>query len=349
MATPMPPPPGPTTGPSAPYAAVPEVAPMSPWAYHELQRGGRGGLWRPLVGSLLLGVGVFIAVPIGMIVPFAVYYVFTGAPLEKSMTALVDLGNPTPAGLAYLNIVLASAIPITWLLTRTLHGMKPRWLASVAPRIRWGYFVVCLLLSLVALVATLLVSLLLPEQGGAEITGDPNSFTDRTRDFLLVVLLLTPLQAAGEEYFFRGYLTQAFGGIFGRYGATLGKALAIVGPAILFALAHGAQDPPIFFDRLAFGLVAGALVILTGGLEAAIAMHVLNNFLAFGLALAFSDMTSALNPTGGSWWSIPTTLTQSLVYLGLAVLVARRMGLRTTADAPVLVAPRPPVYRFPSA
>ena len=27
-------------------------------------------------------------------------------------------------------------------------------------------------------------------------------------------------------------------------------------------------------------------------------MHVLNNFLAFGLALAFSDMTAALNPTG---------------------------------------------------
>ena len=29
-------------------------------------------------------------------------------------------------------------------------------------------------------------------------------------------------------------------------------------------------------------------------------------------------MTSALNPTGGSWWKLPVTLTQSLVYLGLA-------------------------------
>lgn len=68
-------------------------------------------------------------------------------------------------------------------------------------------------------------------------------------------------------------------------------------------------------------------------------MHVLNNFLAFGLALAFGDMASALNPTGGSWWSIPATLTQSLVYLGLAVVVARAMGLRTTADPAGLVAP----------
>ena len=69
-------------------------------------------------------------------------------------------------------------------------------------------------------------------------------------------------------------------------------------PALLFALAHGAQDAPIFVDRFAFGLVAGVLVITTGGLEAGIAMHVLNNFLAFGLALAYSDMTSALNPHG---------------------------------------------------
>ena len=71
-------------------------------------------------------------------------------------------------------------------------------------------------------------------------------------------------------------------------------------PATLFALAHGAQDAPIFIDRFAFGLVAGILVITTGGLEAGIAMHVLNNFLAFGVALAYSDMTTALTPTDGT-------------------------------------------------
>ena len=100
-------------------------------------------------------------------------------------------------------------------------------------------------------------------------------------------------------------------------------------PAILFAFAHGAQDAPIFVDRFAFGLVAGVLVITTGGLEAGIAMHVLNNFLAYGAALAYSDMTSALNPSDGSWWQLPVTLTQSLVYLGLATWVARRRGIAT--------------------
>jgi len=104
-------------------------------------------------------------------------------------------------------------------------------------------------------------------------------------------------------------------------------------PAVLFALAHGAQDAPIFVDRLAFGVVAGVLVIATGGLEAGIAMHVLNNFLAYGVALAYSDMTTALNPGDGSWWQLPVTLTQSLSYLVVVTWVARRTGLaRTTSE-----------------
>jgi membrane protease YdiL (CAAX protease family) len=263
------------------------------------------------------------------------WFVASGQPVLESVERMVDLENPTPLGLAYLNIVLATAIPLTWLIVRVIHGLRPRWLSSVFPRLRWRYLLVCLGLALLALIATIVVSTLLPAQDtGTEVSGQLNDFTRTTRDFLIVVVLLTPLQAAGEEYAFRGYLTQAFGGIFRH------PVPAVVAPAILFALSHGlGQSAPIFFDRLAFGLVAGTLVILTGGLEAGIAMHVLNNWVAFGLALAFGDMGSSLNPTGGSWWSIPVTLTQSLVYLGLALLVARRMGLATRMDPIVLEAP----------
>jgi membrane protease YdiL (CAAX protease family) len=256
------------------------------------------------------------------------------------MRDLVDLSDPTPAGLAYLNLVLASAIPVTWLLTRVLHGLRPRWLSSVAPRLRWAYFAVCLGLSVVALAASIGVSLLLPDQVSG-VTGDLNAFTSTTRDFLLAIVLLTPLQAAGEEYAFRGYLLQAFGGFAWRLGERTSAAFAVVASSTLFAFAHGiGQDVPIFFDRLAFGLVAGTLVFVTGGLEAGIAMHVLNNFVAYGLALAFSDMASALEPTHGSWWSIPVTLTQSLVYLVLATLAARWLRLHRTTESDVLVAPR---------
>ena len=198
----------------------------------------------------------------------------------------------------------------------------------MAPRLRWGYLFVCLGLSVVALLASLGVALLLPVESGDMPADTVNDLTAQTRDFILVILLLTPLQAAGEEYLFRGYLTQAFGSLV--WARKASQALAVLGPALIFALFHGlSQDWPVFFDRFAFGVVAGILVIRTGGLEAAIAMHVLNNFLAFGVALAYSDMTTALTPTDGSWWQLPSTLTQSLVYLGLATWVARRRGVAT--------------------
>ena len=303
--------------------------------YHLLLTAGRPGWWRYVIGLLALLGGMLIVGPLVLLMPFALYYVATSDDPLDSISALVDTADPTPAGLAYLNLSLAAAIPITFFVLKVVHGLRPGWLSSIKPRIRWTFLLACFGVSVVALVATLAVSTVVPAQtDGAEMSGQLNDFTSTTRDFLIVLVLLTPLQAAGEEYAFRGYLTQAFGGLFGS------RWVAVVASAFLFGLAHGiGQSPPIFFDRFAFGLVSGALVVLTGGLEAGIAMHVLNNWLAFGLALAYGDMASTLNPTGGSWWSLPVTLTQSLVYLGLALVVARRMGLSDRTDPAVLAAP----------
>jgi uncharacterized protein len=309
---------------------------------HRMGRWGRTGWARPIIGVIAAVVLLFVlaqAVGLG----FAVWFAINGTDIGDGLARLADTDHVTPSSLAYLNLTLACAIPATMIVTRLVHGLRPGWLASVLPRIRWRWLLTCLGLAVIALIATLVVGAFLPVQGGdgTDMDGSLNAWTPTIRDFVLVVVFLTPLQAAGEEYAFRGYLTQVFGGLFRRRWA------AVLLPALLFALSHGAQDLPIFFDRFAFGLVAGILVIATGGLEAGIAMHVLNNFLAFGLALAFSDMSSALNPTGGSWWNIPVTLTQSLVYLALAIWAARRIGVRTTVDRgpslSVLGAPEPRV------
>jgi membrane protease YdiL (CAAX protease family) len=314
--------------------------------YHELHRGGRTSWWRALIGVLVLLLNFlgFMFLPLLLLAVFATWFVAHGTSYDAAIDQISG-DNVTPASLAFLNLVLASAIPTVMILTYVLHGwLKPGWVASVAGRMRWLWLLVCLGLSVVALLATLVVSALLPSAGDAgDVGGHLNDFTSTTLRFALVILVLTPLQAAGEEYAFRGYLTQVVGGLFRR------RWVAVVVPALLFALAHGAQDAPVFFDRFAFGLVAGVLVIATGGLEAGIAMHVLNNFLAFGLALLFGDMTDALNASGGSWWMIPSTLTQSLVYLGLVTYVARRLGVATRTsgdtaeDATVLVGQTPSV------
>ncbi len=307
--------------------------------YHRIHEAGLKGEWRPIVGVVMAALGLLVFGALIAMIPFLVWYAVTGAQVQDSITRLVDVKHPTPAGLAYINLTLSTMIPISWFLNRTLHGLLPRWLASVGPRIRWRFLLACVGAAVIALIATVVVSSLVPGQSD-NVGGHANAFTNTTRDYVLVVLFLTPFQAAGEEYLFRGYLTQAFGGITGflnRPSSRTSALFAIVPPALLFGLAHGlGQSPPVFFDRFAFGVVAGTLVVLTGGLEAGIAMHVLNNWLAFGLALAYGDMATTLNPTGGSWWSIPVTLTQSLVYLGLAVLVARRLGVSAVTERPIL-------------
>ena len=311
---------------SASAPAAPDGLP-----YHRIQEAGLPGVWRPVLGFVLMLFG-FVAV--GALVAtgvFAIVYAVTGQG-TVDVARLADLEHPTPAGLAFLNVALATFIPLAMVGERLLHGIRPRWLASVMPRLRWRYLLACLAISIVALIATIVVGSIVPSTD-SDVSNTANPFTTTTFHYLLVILFLTPFQAAGEEYLFRGYLTQMFGSLFHR------AWVAVLVPALLFGLAHGfGQSPPVFFDRFAFGIVAGILVIKTGGLEAGIAMHVLNNFVAYGLALTFGDMATTLNPTGSDWWNIPVTLTQSLVYLALAVLLARRMGLATTTRSRVLEA-----------
>lgn len=302
--------------------------------YERLQQLGPAGGWRPPLGAGLLVV-LFVAGQVLLGIVVTVWLAAAGDSADEISDKLSG-DTATPSYLALVNVGWAAAIPAVLLVAFALHRMRPGWVVSVAGVLRWRWLLACFGLAVVALALTVGVSTLLPDQGSGtiDLAGGANAWTSASRDFLLVVLLLTPLQAAGEEFVFRGYLAQACGGLTARFPGAVSGTVAVVVPAVLFALAHGlGQDVPIFFDRLAFGLVAGALVLLTGGLEAGIAMHVLNNFLAFGLAIAFGDMTETLMPTDGTWWSIPVTLVQSLSYLALTLWAARRMGIgaRTTA------------------
>lgn len=313
---------------------IPEPPGEGP-VYHRLLVLGGRGVWRPLVGLLLL-VALVLVGQVAVTTGAAFVLALSGASLDEVGDQLTG-DTVTPAFLAVVNLGWAVAIPAVWLVLFAVHRLRPGWASSVVGRLRWRWLLTCLAIALATLAVTVVVSSFLPAQGdgSVEVSGRLNPWSTTVRDFLLVIVLLTPLQAAGEEYAFRGYLAQALGRLGERLGDRVATAVAIVVPALLFALAHGAgQDIPIFFDRFAFGIVAGVLVLLTGGLEAGIAMHVLNNFLAFGLALAFGDMTAALTPTDGSWWNVPATLTQSLIYLGACLWAARALGLAHHATVP---------------
>ena len=55
----------------------------------------------------------------------------------------------------YLNLTLASLTLVAMLvIVRVVHRLRPRWLSSVLPGMRWKFFFACLGLSVVALVVS---------------------------------------------------------------------------------------------------------------------------------------------------------------------------------------------------
>jgi membrane protease YdiL (CAAX protease family) len=293
------------------------------WDYH---------WWKPVVGILVLAVSMFIVVPLLLLPVLAAAVALEGGSgtYGHQFAAALDLKSVTPASMLYLNLTLASLTLVSMGIVRFLHRLRPRWLSSVLPGIRWKFLFACFGLAVVALIASLAVANFIPSTPN-QLGGEPNKLTGTLVATGIVILLTTPLQAIGEEYAFRGYLMQAFGSL------TRSRIVALLLTAGLFGLAHGGQNFPLFFDRFAFGLMAGLTVILVGGLEAGIALHILNNLLAFAVAIVFGDLQGALTVSEASWWQLPVTLVQNGVFLLLVLLVARRMGLsnRTTPPVPV--------------
>ena len=299
--------------------------------------------WKPAVGLVALLLGALIVSPLVMVGPAALAVLVDhegsfGAALSDTIT----MEHVTWQSMLYLNLALAGLIPVSWAILRVVHRMRPRWLTSVKPGIRWGFFWACFGLAPVAMVAQVVVGALLPTDPN-DLGSSPNDLTAGLVALGVVILLTTPLQAMGEEYAFRGYAMQAFGAL------TRRPWIAVVLSALVFAIAHGAQNAPLFFDRFAFGLMAGYVVLRTGGLEAGIAMHIWNNLVAFGFGLFLGDIEDMLTATEVSWWNIPLTITQNGVYLLLVLVVARSMGVadRTSPPAvqggPVLLPASPPV------
>ena len=346
----------------------------APRLYFEVLQTWTYSWWRAGVGLLVAIFLGFIVMPV-LAFPVLMLGLLADGGTQDFWQRFYDQGTGTnfgPPGFLYLNLTIAALVPTVWFVMRVFHRMRLRWLSSVQPGLRWPFLFASLGIAVVALIASLIAGAFIPGAGDPSTTGSLNHLTATSIAFGIIVMLTTPLQAAGEEYFFRGYLMQAFGALFqhrwfatvsggvllafapggwslgmivGRVlvGLALGWLLRLIGvqpvvliaTSLIFAYAHGGQNFPLFFDRFSFGLVAAWLVVRTGGLEAGIAMHTLNNVLAFGLAILFGDVGSSLEVSSVSWWNIPITIVQSVVFAGLIVWLARAMGLRNRSTPPI--------------
>lgn len=247
----------------------------------------------------------YLVLVVGLIV---LWLLLPGAAEAMSATD-IDMADPVQA--AFLCLMLALFVPAGRLTVRMLG--RPGTLDSVAGRFRWGLFVRSVTLTTVPMLVPLAVMWVV----------DPVMpvLSDRTLGLLAVAVLIIPLQAAGEEYLFRGVLMQTIG----HWLRAPAWGLAISLP--LFVLGHD-YDAWGLASVGVFAAVTTWLTWRTGGLEAAIALHAVNNTLAFVLgAFGIADL-NATTTTGAD------ALMSSIIPIGFAAMFHwwwRRRGCRRYA------------------
>ena len=302
-------------------------------AYHRLVFARRrSGWWTPLVTGLL-GLAIYMAISIAFGVVAVLLSIFGGMtafdPLLGMGGDLLDVTNPL------LLLVVLGSIALMWpsfsIASLVVNGPRVGLLSSVAGRLRWGWLGKTFLLAVAAIVIVSGLAMLLPAEGA--VGGDVVAPEDNPAFLasLLVILLIVPFQAAAEEYVFRGYLGQ----MVGRW--LRHPAWAILLPVPLFTFGH-LYDAIGLISVSVFAVGAGWVTWRTGGLEAAISLHIVNNLVAFGQSLfGFSDA----NATETDVWSLVSSVVMIGAYVAAVEVLFRRGDRRRTLRIVPAPAPAP--------
>ncbi|GAA2641918.1 hypothetical protein GCM10010399_89700 [Dactylosporangium fulvum] len=255
--------------------------------YHRVLAGderriGRGVLALVLVLFGLFGFGGIIGYAGGQIDlhVFGRHNIIAGG---TEFTPIMHLGNV---------VSIALLIPWSMCIQRWLYGVKGASLHSVLSKLRRARIgrAVMILLPVWAVYLTVFTAL------------SPYQVTDWAVSDLLwlfaITIVFQPLQAAGEEYGFRG-LAFRVAASWGR-GPRTALMIGIIVSTILFAVIHGSTDVWLNVYYVTLGVTWSLITWRTGGLETSIVIHAANNTVAFLLMLVMhSDPVSGGDRSSG--------------------------------------------------
>jgi len=306
--------------------------------YHRLARETPAYAWwkLPVAGVLAFAIYVGFGVVL-LLVALVVFSAESGIDKFEAWTdAAGDLDLQHLDFFAFDMLSLVILIPAV-LLAVLVTGPRPiGYLSSVAGRLRVGWLARMAALSFAVFIVTIGGSVVIGEMTDPADVSAPHVST-RAIVAIGLVLLLTPFQAAAEEYVFRGYLLQLVG------SWTRFAIIPVLVSVPLFVAGHtyewwGLVDVGIF------GLTAAVLTIRTGGLEAGIAAHTANNVVLF--VFDALGMFSATDDSDAGPADLIPTVISSVMLLVLVEWAARRYGLQRTR-APIPAPPPPPAPMWP--
>ena len=255
-------------------------APEGGAGYPYLLRVANTRWWHPLAGTAVLVLVWGIPAAVLVRILSAVF----GADVDRLSTA---------ADLTAVGLQIALLIPGAVAAVVLVHRMRPGVLLSASGRPRAGLFIVGVAVATPAFIPMMLAKT-------AEFSAQPDPSAGASGwigwqaflPLLAAIVLVLPFQAAAEEIVFRGYVTQAV--------ATWTRRIwpAALASSLMFVAVHPIHDAWSFADKLFFGLAMFWLTWRTGGLEAAIALHVVYNLLLVLAVAADGRLTAMLKDSG---------------------------------------------------
>ncbi len=262
----------------------------------------------PVAGAMTLGAFLVVATLVGA---------GPQDPVDRPGALAVDLGTVAlvaPLLLGALWLTGSPALRLVW---------------SVEGRVRWAWWGRCCAISFATVTAALALASTLPGSGvGREV-----SVPSMAAWFgVVVALVLVPGQALAQELVFRGFLPQLIGTI-------VPVAWIGIATSTCFSVAIHGSGTWRLVDVALLALAAGVLTQRTGGLEAAVALHVAHAVLRLALEAGGTILTSQGRADLGAASVVPTLLTV-LVVGAVVEWQVRVTGLPTRRPAVTELVPQ---------
>ena len=250
--------------------------------YHRVLAGDKRRIGRGILAILLLIAGLLVS----SIILAAV------AGIIDAVIGTDGRAGYTPLAHAAALASVALMIPWSMLIQRWLYGVKGASLHSVVSRFRFDVFGRALVVILPAWIVFLAIQYSQPIPEGVTWTN-----TDVVW-FIVATLLFTPLQAAGEEYGYRGLVFRVAGGW--ARGERAGLVTGIAVSSVVFAAIHFSTDLWLNLWYLLFAAGTALITWRTGGLEVAVVLHAGLNTLVFLFEAALrQDFQASMDRSAG--------------------------------------------------
>ncbi|KIC69808.1 MULTISPECIES: CPBP family intramembrane glutamic endopeptidase [Kocuria] len=290
--------------------------------YHRLARTDpHHRWWMPLVeGLILFGIFMVLSILFGIVLALA---------FPETLTEDVLAANQLDPVVYFMLFASVALLLPSALLARLVLGPRPLGLIfSVTGRIRWKWLLLCFLVAVGVYAVVNLAGIGLDLATG----GTPTSvqLAPGFGWLLATTLIVVPLQCTAEEVVFRGYLAQ----MVGRW--LKHPAWAILLPVPLFVAGH-VYDVWGLLSVAIMAVSMGIVTWRTGGLEAGIALHAVNNMTVSLFAmLGLVDM----NETSGAPTDLVTEVILNGAFIALVFWLVKRHP--EVAVTRTVVLPQPP-------